>query len=98
VGFGAGRCPQDRHREIGHGAIVLSGSHIGRGSIVGAGAVVVGDVPAYSIVVPRKARMLRKRFNDDEIDRHENALRDMPFTTDHGRRARGPGARQAHEP
>ena len=60
---------------IGHGAIVLSGSRIGTGSIVGAGAVVVGDVPPYSIVVPEKGRVLRKRFTQDEIDLHEAQLR-----------------------
>jgi acetyltransferase-like isoleucine patch superfamily enzyme len=61
---------------IGHGAIVLSGARIGRGSIVGAGAVVVGDVPAYSILVPERARVLRQRFTSLEIGEHERRLRD----------------------
>jgi acetyltransferase-like isoleucine patch superfamily enzyme len=59
---------------IGFGAIILSGCRIGRGSIVGAGSVVVGDVEPYSIVIPQKARVLRKRFTHEEIQRHEDAL------------------------
>lgn len=41
---------------IGHGAIVLKGVRIGRGSIVAAGAVVARDVEPYTIVggVPAK--------------------------------------------
>ena len=41
---------------IGAGAVVLPGVTIGRGSIVGAGAVVTGDVEPFSIVggVPAK--------------------------------------------
>ncbi len=61
---------------IGHGAIVLSGTRIGTGSIIGAGAVVVGDVPPYSIMVPEKARVLRKRFTQEEIALHEARLRE----------------------
>jgi len=60
---------------IGHGAIVLSGTRIGRGSIVGAGAVVIGDVPAYSILTTEKARALRPRFTPLEISEHELRLR-----------------------
>ncbi len=41
---------------LGIGAIVLKGVHIGRGAIVGAGAVVTCDVPAYTIVAGNPAR------------------------------------------
>jgi acetyltransferase-like isoleucine patch superfamily enzyme len=40
---------------IGHGAIVCPGVSIGRGSVVGAGAVVRGDVPASSIAIGNPA-------------------------------------------
>jgi acetyltransferase-like isoleucine patch superfamily enzyme len=59
---------------IGQNAIVLSGSRIGRGSIVAAGSVVVGDVEPYSIVVPQKARLIRKRFTPQQIEEHERIL------------------------
>ena len=35
---------------IGAAAIVLAGTHIGNGAIVGAGAVVRGEVPSYGIM------------------------------------------------
>jgi virginiamycin A acetyltransferase len=59
---------------IGWGAIILSGARIGRGSIIAAGAVIVGDVPPYSIMVPPKARVLRSRFSPDDAARHDQAL------------------------
>jgi maltose O-acetyltransferase len=41
---------------IGHGSIVLMGVRIGKGSIVGAGAVVTADVPPNVVVVGNPAR------------------------------------------
>lgn len=59
---------------IGWGAIILSGARIGRGSIIAAGAVIVGDVPSYSIMIPQKARLLRSRFTPEDAARHDEAL------------------------
>jgi acetyltransferase-like isoleucine patch superfamily enzyme len=59
---------------IGFGAIILSGVRIGRGSVIGAGAVIHKDVPPYSIVVPPAMRFVRPRFTQDEIVRHEEEL------------------------
>jgi virginiamycin A acetyltransferase len=51
---------------IGHHAIILPGCRrIGRGSIVGAGAIVTRDVPRYAVVAGNPARMLRERFPRD---------------------------------
>ena len=47
---------------IGAGAQVLPGVTIGRGSVVGAGAVVSRDVPAYSVVAGVPARLIRDRL------------------------------------
>ncbi len=47
--------------DIGMNAVVLPGVTVGRGSIVGAGAVVTEDVPPFSIVVGVPARFLRWR-------------------------------------
>lgn len=47
--------------DIGVNAVVLPGVTIGRGSIVGAGAVVSRDVPPYSIVAGVPARFVRWR-------------------------------------
>ena len=54
---------------IGFGATVLGQVTVGTGSIVGAGALVVADVPPYSVVAGVPARVLRKRFDDDVAER-----------------------------
>jgi virginiamycin A acetyltransferase len=54
---------------FGYGATVMPGVRIGDGSIIAAKAVVVDDVPAYGIVGGNPAKLIRKRFGDDEIAR-----------------------------
>jgi acetyltransferase-like isoleucine patch superfamily enzyme len=49
---------------IGANAVIRTGLKIGKGSIIGANAVVLQDVPPMSIVVGNPARILKKRFND----------------------------------
>ncbi|MFM8303592.1 MAG: acyltransferase [Actinomycetota bacterium] len=45
---------------IGHGAVVLPGSHIGAHVVIGAGAVVTGTIPDYSVAVGAPARVVRR--------------------------------------
>jgi acetyltransferase-like isoleucine patch superfamily enzyme len=52
--------------DIGTGSILLPGVTIGKGSIIGAGAVVASDVPAFAIFAGVPARFMRWR------DRQEN--------------------------
>lgn len=47
--------------DVGVNAVVLPGLTIGRGAIVGAGAVVTEDVEPFSIVAGVPARLLRRR-------------------------------------
>lgn len=56
---------------IGYGAIIVTGVHIGRGAIVAAGSVVLKDVEPYSIVAGNPAKIISRRFTDEQIIEHE---------------------------
>lgn len=64
---------------IGFEAVVLSGVRIGNGAIIGTRAVVTKDVAPYTIVGGVPAKPIRKRFDEDTIERLQ-ALRwwDLP--------------------
>lgn len=53
---------------IGTRAIILDGVSIGDGAIIGAGAVVTKDVPPYAIVGGVPAKIIKYRFNDEQIN------------------------------
>lgn len=53
---------------IGYRAIILSGVKIGQGAVIGAGAVVTKDVPAYAIVGGNPAKIIRYRFQSEIVD------------------------------
>jgi virginiamycin A acetyltransferase len=53
---------------VGTGALILDGVEIGDGAIIGAGAVVVHNVPPYSIVAGCPAKVVRQRFCDKEVE------------------------------
>jgi acetyltransferase-like isoleucine patch superfamily enzyme len=46
---------------IGMGSMFLDGVHVGEGVVLGAGSVVLKDVPAYSVAAGQPARVLRER-------------------------------------
>lgn len=52
---------------IGQGATLLPGAKVGDGVIIGAKAVVGGEVPAYSIVAGNPAKEIRRRFDEHVI-------------------------------
>ncbi len=56
---------------IGNHVILLSGSKIGRGSEIGAGSVVRGIIPPYSVVIGNPAKVVGFRFAPEEIIEHE---------------------------
>ncbi len=54
---------------LGYQSTILPGVHIGDGAIVGAGAVVAHDVPPFAVSAGNPARVVRRRYPRDEIDR-----------------------------
>lgn len=52
---------------IGHGAIILSGVHIGQGAVIGAGSVVAKDVPPYAVYVGNQVK--KYRFSKEIIEK-----------------------------
>jgi acetyltransferase-like isoleucine patch superfamily enzyme len=51
----------DDHVWLGTHVVVTDGSHIGRDAIIGAGAVVVGEIPEFAIATGIPAKVVRDR-------------------------------------
>jgi acetyltransferase-like isoleucine patch superfamily enzyme len=58
---------------VGVKVSVLRGTRVGRGSVLGAHAVVRGDVPPYSVAVGAPARVVRNRLADYEAAAEQRA-------------------------
>jgi virginiamycin A acetyltransferase len=54
---------------LGYRALVLPGVTIGHGAVVAAAGVVAADVPPYAIVSGNPARVIRRRYDDDDVER-----------------------------
>jgi acetyltransferase-like isoleucine patch superfamily enzyme len=64
---------------IGFGATILSGTKIGTGAIISAGAVVVSDVQEYEIVAGVPAKVIGTRFNEEERQLHRSEMKKWDF-------------------
>jgi virginiamycin A acetyltransferase len=53
---------------LGYDALVMPGVKIGDGAIIAARSVVVGDVPAYSVVGGNPAKVIKQRFPDEIVN------------------------------
>jgi acetyltransferase-like isoleucine patch superfamily enzyme len=54
---------------IGTEAVIMSGVQIGDGAVIGARSVVTGNVPPYAIFAGNPARLIRFRFEPEQIER-----------------------------
>ncbi|MAD97097.1 MAG: chloramphenicol acetyltransferase [Flavobacteriaceae bacterium] len=54
---------------IGYNATIMAGVSIGDGAIIATNATVVKDVPPYSIVGGNPAKLIRKRFSEETIEK-----------------------------
>src|SRR3954447_8062529 len=54
---------------IGYEALILPGVTIGHGAAVAAASLFASDVPAYAIVAGNPARVVRRRYGDEDVER-----------------------------
>ncbi|MET8702780.1 CatB-related O-acetyltransferase [Kitasatospora sp. NPDC058032] len=54
---------------LGNGVTVMPGVRIGHGAVVATGSVVTADVPAYAVAGGNPARVIRHRYDEDDIAR-----------------------------
>ncbi len=59
---------------IASNVTLLYGTHIGRGAIIGAGAVCRKPIPPYAIVIGNPAKIIGFKFNPEEAIEHEKVL------------------------
>lgn len=59
---------------IGCNVTLLAGAHLGRGAIIAAGAVVSKDIPPYAVAGGVPAKVIKFKWNIDEILEHESKL------------------------
>jgi acetyltransferase-like isoleucine patch superfamily enzyme len=59
---------------IGANAVILDGVTVGRGSVIGAGAVVANDIPPYSIAVGTPAKPIKDRRQARERARPQSGV------------------------
>lgn len=52
----------------------MRGVTVGKGSVIGAGAVVTKDIPPYSIYVGVPVARIMPRFTEERINQHEQNL------------------------
>ena len=64
---------------VGANVTILKGVTIGRGSVVAAGAVVTQSFPPYSIVGGVPAKLIKRRFSEDQAKENDRLLYGKEF-------------------
>ena len=59
---------------IGANVTILKGVTVGRSSIIAAGALVIKDVPPYSIVAGVPAKVIKMKWNQEDIEIHDKFI------------------------
>ena len=59
---------------IGCNVTLLSGAHLGRSSVIAAGAVVTSDIPPYCIAGGVPAKPIKFKWTIEQIIEHESIL------------------------
>lgn len=59
---------------IGANVTILKGVTVGRSSIVAGGALVIKDVPPYSIVAGVPAKVIKMKWSQEDIKTHEKFI------------------------
>lgn len=73
--------------DIGVGAVIIGPITVGRGTVIGANAVVNRDIPPYSLAVGVPARVIRRLSNPDDVDKCVNSDRIDPSGVKTGQRS-----------
>lgn len=60
---------------VGARAIILKGTRIGEGSVIAAGAVVLGNIPPYSVYISK--HKIIPRFSEAELSEHLRLMREQ---------------------
>lgn len=61
---------------IGANAVIVEGCHIGKGAVVGAGSIVLSDVPAGAVVAGNPARIIKQQ-KDDKTESKTQLMDDL---------------------
>ena len=59
---------------VGCNVTILKGVTINQGAVVAAGSLVISDVPEYTIVGGVPAKVISRRFTNEQIELHEKKL------------------------
>ncbi len=65
---------------IGAGSIIMAGVNIGDGAIVAAGSVVTKDVEPYTICGGVPAKMIKRRFTEEEEQQYKYRMNHFDYT------------------